>query len=442
MKGKEKGLKKSREKKPNKNKYKNSAMKKYQKEFKNNYKKLKRKILFQMAMIVIFTAVLGVFILNIFVDGILQSSFANGMIQLMQHFNLSWDTANTLYGKLIMEYKNVYTFIGFVLLLLIFVNISVGRLTRYLDQIGYGIENILSDSEEPIDLQGGLEPIEEKLNTIKSTLKRREYEAGESEQRKNDLVAYLAHDLKTPLTSIIAYLSILDEKTDMSDEERKKYIHISLDKANRLDDLVNEFFEITTFNLQDIVIEKGRINLTMMLEQLADESYAVLAKKNMTCTLEADEGLIIDGDPDKLIRVFDNLLRNAVSYSDPDTNISIQAIEKTSMIEITFVNQGKQIPGHQLSTIFWKFYRVDNARSSQTGGAGLGLAIAKQIVDLHGGNIEAASDELSTRFIVRLKNANYVTKSARDVNDKGQPISKRSITRKQSVTKKQSLFKR
>ena len=361
-----------------------------------------------MAIIVSLTATLGVFILDYLIDGILENPFAEGMIHLLQRLNLTWDAANNIYGKFIMNYKDIYIFIGFILLLLMFVNIAVGRLTNYLDEIGRGIENILNASEEAIDLYKGLEPIEDKLNTIKRTLKQREYEAGESEQRKNDLVVYLAHDLKTPLTSIIAYLSILDEQHDMSEEEQKKYIRISLDKAIRLGELTNEFFEITTFNLQNIVIEKVKFNLSMMLEQLADEAYVVLSNKRLTCTVEADENLIVNGDAEKLIRVFDNLLRNAISYSHSGTSIAIHAVEKTSIIEVTFVNQGEKIPANQLSSIFQKFYRVDNARSSETGGAGLGLAIAKQIVELHEGNIEAASDELSTRFIVRLPNAEYI----------------------------------
>jgi len=361
-----------------------------------------------MMIIVGLTAALGVFILDYLVDGILENPFAEGMMRLLQRFNLTWDVANDIYGKFVMDHKNTYIFIGFGVLLLVFINIAVGRLTEYLDEIGNGIENILSDSEEEIDLYKGLEPIQDKLNTIKKTLKMREYEAGESEQRKDDLVMYLAHDLKTPLTSIIAYLSILDEEHDMLEEERKKYIRISLEKAIRLGELTQEFFEITTFNLQDIVIEKVKFDLSMMLEQLADEAYVVLSNKRLTCTVEADEKLIVNGDAEKLIRVFDNLLRNAISYSRSGTSIAIHALAKTSMIEITFVNQGEKIPAHQLSSIFQKFYRVDNARSSETGGAGLGLAIAKQIVELHEGNIEAASDELSTRFIVRLPNAEYV----------------------------------
>lgn len=223
-----------------------------------------------------------------------------------------------------------------------------------------------------------------------------------SEQKKNDLVVYLAHDLKTPLTSIIAYLTMLDQRKSMPDEDREKYIHVTFEKASRLRELINEFFEITRFNLQDIVLEKEQLNLSFLLEQLADESYGVLKDKYLTCSVKTDDDLMVMGDPDKLARVFDNLLRNAIAYSYTDTEIEIEARAKGTDIVITFENQGHEIPEQNLKLIFEKFYRVDNARSSQTGGSGLGLSIAKRIVELHGGIIEATSDWERTTFTVVL----------------------------------------
>ena len=226
--------------------------------------------------------------------------------------------------------------------------------------------------------------------------------AQESEQRKNDLVVYLAHDLKTPLTSVIAYLDMLDEKPDMPEVERKKYIHISHTKAIRLSELINEFFEITRFNLQNIRLEKEQINLSLMLQQIVDEFYAVFAENGLTGNIYAEDDLMVEGDPDKLARVFDNLLRNAVAYSYRGTSIDVRAYSEGEMVVVVFSNQGDPIPKQKIQSVFEKFYRVDHARSSQTGGAGLGLSVAKEIVELHNGTIEAFSDIQSTRFVVRL----------------------------------------
>lgn len=202
---------------------------------------------------------------------------------------------------------------------------------------------------------------------------------------------------------MIAYLSMLDEKPDMPPEERKKYIYIAHTKAIRLSELISEFFEITKFNLQNIRLEKETINLSLMLEQIMDEFYAVFADNNLTGNIYTEEDLMVEGDPDKLARVFDNLLRNAVAYSYRGTNIDVRAYGEGVAVVIVFSNQGEPIPKQKLQTVFEKFYRADNSRSSQTGGAGLGLSVAKEIVELHEGTIEAFSDIQSTRFVVRLK---------------------------------------
>lgn len=369
---------------------------------KNSYKKLKRTILIRTSLVAALTLVVGYGIVRFLIDGIFQDFFTDLMMWFFTKLHLDWNTADQLYGKIFMDNKLLFLAIGFILLFLIFYNLAIKGILGYLGRVEKAIDDVREDNEEPVKLPSELQPISDKLTGLKMTLKRKERASIESEQKKNDLVVYLAHDLKTPLTSIIAYLTMLDGQKNMPEEDRQKYIHVSLEKANRLGELINEFFEITRFNLQDIVLEKVQLDVSVMLEQLADESYGVLAAKYMTCRVDADEKLIVDGDPDKLARVFENLLRNAIAYSYSDTEIAIEAHRENNNIIITFKNEGHQIPEQKLKAIFEKFYRVDNARSSQTGGSGLGLSIAKQIVELHGGKIEAASDRYYTTFTVSL----------------------------------------
>ncbi len=369
---------------------------------KNNYRKLKFTILLQTVLVTALTVLVGGFLLNYVIDGIYNDSFAEMFVEFLMSLDVNEERAIKLYWKLIGNNKMFFIIVGFLLLFALFYYAALSKMMKYVDQIGDGIENILSESTEPIRLITELKPIEIRLNEIKATLKRQELEAIEGEKKKNDLVLFLAHDLKTPLTSIVAYLSMLDSHTRMPEEDRMKYTHIALEKSIRLGELIHEFFDITRYNLQDIELEAVEINLSLMLEQLADELYGVLQEKRLSCEVHVEENLVVYGDPDKLARVFDNILRNAIAYCYEDTKIEIDARMKKRDVEIVFVNQGDKIPGAMLQTIFEKFYRVDGSRSSGTGGAGLGLAIAKEIVELHGGRIRAKSDDLRTQFIVEL----------------------------------------
>ena len=369
---------------------------------KNNYLKLKLSILLQTVLVTAITVLVGGFLLNYVVDGIYNDSFAKTFVSVLMSMHVKEETAISLYWSLIGNNKTFYMILGFLLLFALFFYVALSKMTKYLDQVGDGIENIISESNEPVHLITELKPIEIRLNEIKATLRRQELESVESEQKKNDPVLFLAHDLKTPLTSVVAYLTMLDGHPDMNPDEREKYIHIALEKSMRLGDLINEFFDITRYNLQDIELEPVEINLSLMLEQLADELYGVLLEKNLSCEVEVEENLEVYGDPDKLARVFDNILRNAIAYCYGNTKILIGARRKGRDVEITFTNEGDKIPGAMLQTIFEKFYRVDGSRSSGTGGAGLGLAIAKEIVELHGGRVMAKSDDLKTQFIVTL----------------------------------------
>ena len=237
---------------------------------------------------------------------------------------------------------------------------------------------------------------------IKTGMIRKEESLKQEAQRKNDLITYLAHDLKTPLTSVLGYLSLLDEAPDMPEAQKEKYTHIALEKAQRLEGLIEEFFEITQYNLQNIFLEKEELDLSYMLMQMTEEFYPVLAAHGNEVKLEAEEDLHLYADPDRLARVFNNILKNAVAYSYPNTPITIRASRNKDKILLSFENHGKNIPQEKLDSIFEKFFRLDSSRRSNTGGAGLGLAIAKEIVELHGGSISARSQDEKVTFTVEL----------------------------------------
>lgn len=375
---------------------------------KNNYRKLKTSILIQTIFITLLTVCVGALIVEFVIDGFMQGTLADMAVKVIQMFGVEETEAISMYWKYFGHNKQLFIVMGFIFLFFIFFYVAMTKMTKYLNQIEDGVENIITKSDNPILLIEELRPIEDKMNDIKMTLQQQIKTSENSERRKNEMVAFLAHDLKTPLTSIIAYLSALDGESTMSSEDREKYTRIALEKAVRLNDLIQEFFEITRYNLQNIELDADTLDISMMLEQLADELYPVLRECDLSCTVNAEERLMVSGDPDKLARVFDNLLRNAISYSYPHSNIIISAKEVEDMIEISFQNKGNTIPRDKLDTIFEKFYRVDNSRSSKTGGAGLGLAIAKEITEIHQGNIMALSEDNTIQFIVTLPKKNEV----------------------------------
>lgn len=186
----------------------------------------------------------------------------------------------------------------------------------------------------------------------------------------------------------------------MADAQKAKYIHITLDKVQRLEKLVNEFFEITRYNLQQITLQKEQVDLYYLLVQMKEEFYPLVMEKGVTISVQADENLTVYADRARLARVLNNVMINAVSYCAAETQIDVSARQSDKSVEIVIRNQGATIPTAKLHDIFEKFFRLDESRGSETGGAGLGLAIAKEIVTLHGGAISATSQDHVTVFTI------------------------------------------
>lgn len=365
----------------------------------DDYRQLKSKI-FSSAIVMLLAAAALIWFLYRFV---LHGNFANWMVALFEGvFNMDYAAALSLYARVIRRNMDLFFVFGIVIIFFVIFRIYLNWFTKYFVEINKGIDALITEDAGEVVLSAELATTERKINAIKRTLEKRKQEAQFADQQKNDLIVYLAHDLKTPLTTVIGYLTLLRDEPEMSIESRAKYASIALDKAERLEALINEFFDITRFSLTQMKLEEETINLTRMLEQIEHELHPILSEKALSVDMQLAPEVTILCDPDKLRRVFDNLFRNAVTYSYCESCIEVSLLREGDRAIVRIVNQGKTIPPDKLDRLFDQFYRLDASRSTTTGSAGLGLAIAREIIALHNGDITAQSENEHIAFTVSL----------------------------------------
>lgn len=364
-----------------------------------DFKALKRIIALKTVFKVFIYTVIAFIVLKILIDGVFNDDLA---------YTVSY-IDRTLY-LYIVDHKTEVLLVIFIIILVIASYIVLKKTFNYMEEIVNAIDKVIKEPENEISMNSDLATVENNLNKIRMDLIKRQNESKEAEQKKNDLIAYMAHDLKTPLTSIIGYLTLLDEEKEISKEMQGKYIKIALDKSLRVEELTNQFFEITRYNLKDMPINKQMIDISYLLDQLVEECYPMLESKNLKIKMDKPLKIEYLGDGDKLARAFENLIKNAINYSFKNTTIEINVKyekensnyevsdnitqnSKNNKIILEFKNKGNKIPEYKLDKIFEKFYRADESRESSSGGSGLGLAITKQIVELHGGTIAVKNDD-------------------------------------------------
>ena len=321
----------------------------------------------------------------------------DGVIYVVR--NVNWGALKVY----IIETLLIITMIG-SWIMVVFLNIRKRKERRRNSHIisEYLYRFLIEDEAMPLEIPEEDSEVFARISEIKLEMNSKETALQKEMSRKNDMVTYLAHDLKTPLTSVIGYLSILEDEPELPPEQRKKYIDVALRKAVRLEELEEQLFEICRFNLTEIEIEAGDVNLSKMLEQITYEFAPLLREKNLTICTKIRSDVHYSCDVDKIERVFDNLIRNAINYSYPDSEINISLDGDDKFVNIIMENRGRTIPSDKLERIFEQFYRVDSSRNSSSGGGGLGLAIVKQLVEAHGGMVAAESENEMIRFAVKL----------------------------------------
>ena len=225
-----------------------------------------------------------------------------------------------------------------------------------------------------------------------------------NEKNKNAIITSLAHDLRTPLTSITGYLDLLVNTKDISEETYNHYLELVYKKSNSLETLINDLFDYTRVSLGQIKTEKTTINMVQFINQIVDEFYPSFRENDLEYGIKIENGPIyIEGDGDLLSRAINNLICNAIKYGKDGKRVDVHLKLVNNYAILNIINYGLIIPKESLPHIFERFYRVEGSRSMHTGGTGLGLAIAKEIIELHGGKIMVNSDFKGTIFQVKLK---------------------------------------
>ena len=299
----------------------------------------------------------------------------------------------------------LFVLLGIVLFTLSFLFLQ-RRTARDIETLAQAVKQISAgdfNTDISISGEGEIAHIAESIRMMEEELSRHIEMEKSNEQSKTDLITNIAHDLRTPLTSILGYLDLLRNSQMVPEEMKKHYIEIVYNKALRLQKLIEELFGFTKLSYGKLNMNISTLDLVQLLSQLVEESYPNFEKNNLSYDFSANvKSLFIEGDGDLLARLFDNLISNAIKYGAEGKRVLIRLRKEKEEVMVQVLNFGYVIPEKELPLIFDKFYRVEHSRSLSTGGTGLGLAIVKNIVDMHHGNITVQSDMGGTRFNVTL----------------------------------------
>lgn len=320
----------------------------------------------------------------------------SGKVSALVHFILEQHLAVVI----------LYVLVGIVIFSVTFMILEEPGI-RYLGRISDAVQSISQGNlNTEVDVTGDDEfsAMAANLNKMSSDIRKLMDKEREAERTKNELITNVAHDLRTPLTSIIGYLELLAGNTQIPQEMQHKYIEIAYSKSRRLEKLIEDLFGFTKLNYGKIAMHIGQIDIVKLLEQLLEEAYPNFEEKNLSYDLQSNvPAKIISADGNLLARLFDNLIGNAIKYGADGKRVLVKIHGEEDTVTVSVTNFGRVIPADELPLLFNKFYRVEQSRSATTGGTGLGLAIAKEIVDMHGGTIQVASDLNGTVFTVKLQ---------------------------------------
>jgi len=337
---------------------------------------------------------IGTFLLFQIINAILISSIGKNKLLDNLQTNFKSLIADKLWVVIVVLV--VELFLTVVIVLSTYHKMELDRIQKALKKIA--TDNLTKKVE--IKVNPDLQSIVDSFNLLILNMNRRAEEQRQSEESKDELISNVSHDIRTPLTSVIGYLGLIESKNFNDLGQILKYTHIAYKKSLEMQNLVNSLFEYANVQHATSRLNMTKFDMAQMLDQLSADFELEANKRGMEIIVNSTpEKISMKGDTEKLGRVFNNLIMNALKYGKGATHIWLTAEKKDKEVVVTVANNGQPIPEDSLKHVFDRFYRVEDSRSKKTGGTGLGLAIAQSMIQLHGGTIAVTSDDAKTSFI-------------------------------------------
>lgn len=296
----------------------------------------------------------------------------------------------------------IATICFFIIYFLLFIKRIVKDMTYISDRIidiadGKSDEKIIIERQDEIgEIAGRINEMTEQINQLITSER-------DALQSNKDLIACVAHDLRTPITSVKGYLDLALDTKHYDLEQRQKYVRIAQTKANRLEYLIHDLFNYTKLTSGEITLHRSKIDLVQLVEQMMEEFYPLFQEEEFECTTKYNISYLeMNMDGELIARAVQNLLSNAIKYGKDGKHVYVELECLEQEVQIRVTNYGLVIPEESIKHLFDKFYRVERSRNVKTGGTGLGLNIAQEIVHLHGGRIQVTSGASGTCFTIAL----------------------------------------
>lgn len=296
----------------------------------------------------------------------------------------------------------IATICFFIIYFLLFIKRIVKDMTYISDRIidipdGKSDEKIIIERQDEIgEIAGRINEMTEQINQLITSER-------DALQSNKDLIACVAHDLRTPITSVKGYLDLALDTKHYDLEQRQKYVRIAQTKANRLEYLIHDLFNYTKLTSGEITLHRSKIDLVQLVEQMVEEFYPLFQEEELECTTKYNISYLeMNMDGELIARAVQNLLNNAIKYGKDGKHVYVELECLEQEVQIRVTNYGLVIPEESIKHLFDKFYRVERSRNVKTGGTGLGLNIAQEIVHLHGGRIQVTSGASGTCFTIAL----------------------------------------